>query len=209
MNFPQNFQNLASFTSHLKSCEPLQMLIIILLSLFAFLSPFFIIFNRSGSGSKVGQTQVKFKFKTSNQNFPRIQKMGDAGIDLPVLRNVTINPGEIKSIDTGIAADIPEDKFLLIKERSSVALKGVYVMGGIIDSGFTGTIRLILRNCGPGAIHFYPGMCPAQAIPLPRLNTGAIFVREGKEETIVERTFRPPPRGDSGFGSTDAGLEYY
>ncbi|HEY0677422.1 MAG TPA: hypothetical protein VGD17_04010 [Chitinophagaceae bacterium] len=60
--------------------------------------------------------------------------------------SITLNPGEIKLISTGIATAFPQDYVLFIKERSSTGSIGLSTRMGVIDSGFRGEIMIGLNN---------------------------------------------------------------
>src|SRR5215212_3628027 len=60
--------------------------------------------------------------------------------------SITLNPGDIKLIPTGIATAFPDDYVLFIKERSSTGSIGLATRMGVIDSGFRGEIMIGLNN---------------------------------------------------------------
>jgi dUTP pyrophosphatase len=70
----------------------------------------------------------------------------DAGNDLYALEDVTIYPGCIGKIRTGVAVSIPQNMQGIIKDRSSMGSKGLHVFSGVIDHGYTGEISVVLHN---------------------------------------------------------------
>ena len=65
--------------------------------------------------------------------------------------DVTIHPGEIKLISTGISISVPHGYEAQIRPRSGLALKhGMTLVNtpGTIDSDYRGVISLILVNLG-------------------------------------------------------------
>lgn len=62
--------------------------------------------------------------------------------------SITLEPGDIKLVPTGIATAFPQDYVLFIKERSSTGSIGLATRMGVIDSGFRGEIMIGLNNTG-------------------------------------------------------------
>lgn len=70
----------------------------------------------------------------------------DAGWDLYALEDIHIPVGATKSIDTGIAINVPECYVGRVEDRSSLAAKGLRTGGGIVDAGYSGSIKVVLHN---------------------------------------------------------------
>ena len=119
----------------------------------------------------------------------------DAGLDLYAKTNmkpVVIPPyGGSKVFDTGVHLAIPQHFCGLVKSRSSMLMKQV-ATDGLVDSDYTGSIRVILFNHGPEAYKVHPGDKIAQVVISPCLRPPLEIVDE-----LV-----PTERGDAGFGST-------
>ncbi len=78
---------------------------------------------------------------------PNTAYKGDAGLDLYSVEEKLVKSGERVIIETGIAAEIPDGFVGLIWDRSSVPAKfGIKTMGGVIDAGYRGEIRIIMYN---------------------------------------------------------------
>jgi deoxyuridine 5'-triphosphate nucleotidohydrolase len=100
-------------------------------------------------------------------------------------------------INTGVAVQTPHGHFGKILDRSSMAKKGFYISGGVIDNGYRGFIHIIF-NLILGADDFRViahGDKIAQMVILPHNNTELFLV-----DTIEDLT--PTVRGAKGFGST-------
>lgn len=126
---------------------------------------------------------------------PYKKHTGDAGWDLFVSEDCTIEPGETVDIHTGIKIDMPPYIFARITGRSSSLRKHrLLVNEGIIDNGYTGELFICVHNLGNSAFHVEKGMRLAQVI---------FHVIEDVRWSQVD-CIKPTPgkRGNAGFGST-------
>ena len=85
-----------------------------------------------------------------------VERAGAAGLDLcaDVPEEVVIQPGEIRSVPTGISVSIPRGYEGQVRPRSGLALKhGITLVNtpGTIDSDYRGVICLIIINLGKEA----------------------------------------------------------
>ena len=69
-----------------------------------------------------------------------------AGLDLYSSIDVNIEVGSIKKINTGICISLPENSYGSIRDKSSLATKGLLPLGGVIDNDYTGEIILIMTS---------------------------------------------------------------
>ena len=69
-----------------------------------------------------------------------------AGLDLYSSVDVNIEVGSINKINTGICISLPENSYGSIRDKSSLAAKGVLTLGGVIDSDYTGEIIVIMTS---------------------------------------------------------------
>lgn len=128
---------------------------------------------------------------------PTYANPGDAGADLraSLAKPVFLQPGEIVAIPTGVLLQMPSGIVGLICPRSGLALKhGLTVVNapGVIDSGFTGEIKVILQVLGDHALEIKPFDRIAQIVFT--VFVPAVFEHvESLDETA---------RGEGGFGST-------
>lgn len=141
---------------------------------------------------------VKIKLVRPGATVPEYATEGSAGADLRacVDEPVTIAPGEIVPIPTGIAVE-PErgDVAAFVYGRSGLGAKhGVTPANsvGVIDSDYRGEISVVLINKGKAPYIIMPGERIAQLIFTPVLR--AAF-------TPVD-SLSDTPRGSGGFGST-------
>lgn len=117
----------------------------------------------------------------------------DAGLDLSIDESVTLSTHYVKEIITNIAIEIPKGYVGLIYERSSMAKKGLKVLGGVIDAGYTGPITVFVTNLGQSEIHLNKGERVAQILLLPVGNF---------EPKLVSSLYSTSGRNGDGLGST-------
>jgi dUTP pyrophosphatase len=123
---------------------------------------------------------------------PERANPGDLGYDLFALEHSVIAQGETKIIRTGLALAFPEGWGGIIKDRSSMAVKGVTVSAGVIDNGYRGEIKIALFNHSGEKFTVERDMKIAQLIPTPVTDW---------QITVVEE-LNDTERGESGFGSS-------
>jgi len=129
---------------------------------------------------------------------PSYQTAGSAGFDLASSADLTIGPGEIALVPTGLVFAVPPGHFLGIFARSSTPLKrGLTVANGVgvLDSDYSGPtdeLKIQLMNVTDAPVAIARGDRLAQGVILP-------FVRAEFEEAAAASG---PDRG--GFGSTGA-----
>lgn len=115
----------------------------------------------------------------------------DAGWDVESFEDVVVEAkGFAQKIHTNVAVDIPFGYFGLLKERSSMAAEGIFVMGGVIDSGYHGEILVNLANMSGYDYKIKTYDRIAQLIILPC------------QAVMITGKLSDSDRGDKGFGST-------
>lgn len=129
---------------------------------------------------------------------PSYQTAGAAGFDLAASADLTIQPGQIALVPTGLVFAVPAGHFLGIFARSSTPLKRGLVVAngvGVLDSDYSGPtdeLKIQLMNVTSAPVNVTRGDRLAQGVILP-------FVRAEFEEVTAATT------GDrGGFGSTGA-----
>ena len=121
----------------------------------------------------------------------------DLGYDVFALETMQLAPRTTVKIRTGIAVEArnPETGAplgLLIRDRSSMAARGIATTGGVIDAGYRGEILILMTNLGTETVELAAGEKVAQMIPVAVL-TGPI-----EEVDILEAS----DRAEKGFGSS-------
>jgi len=137
---------------------------------------------------------LKVKRLSDKATPPQKAHSGDLGYDLFAAEGVAIFPSETKVIKTGIALQLPQGYGAFIKDRSSVATKrGLHVVAGVIDNGYTGEICVALYNGTESLAHVKPGEKIAQLVLIPTVDFAV------EEVTDISSA---DGRGENGFGST-------
>ncbi|UYC36391.1 polyprotein [Black pepper virus B] len=138
--------------------------------------------------------QVRVQKLTPTAKIPEKSTPGSAGYDLRADHAATIQPRERKIINTGICIDIPGGVYGRIAPRSGMAMRGIDVAGGVIDSDYYGAIKVILVN-NKG---FYDKIEKGERI-------AQIIFEKILNPTLIEGNITSTPaRGEQGFGSTEA-----
>jgi len=121
----------------------------------------------------------------------------DLGYDLFALEGVLLAPRATIKVRTGISVEARhpesgEPLGLLVRDRSSMAARGIATTAGVIDAGYRGEILILMTNLGEVAVELKAGEKIAQMIPVPVL-TGDVQVVESLEDSA---------RAEKGFGSS-------
>lgn len=92
------------------------------------------------------KVRLGFKKLDPRAILPRYAHVGDAGMDVFALDDVTLPLNAATMVHTGIAAEIPEGYEIQVRPRSGLATKGVTVWNapGTVDSNYRGEICVIL-----------------------------------------------------------------
>ena len=77
---------------------------------------------------------------------PTRASKGAAGLDLYSSVDADIEVGSINKISTRICISLPENSYGSIRDKSSLASKGLLTLGGVIDSDYTGEIIVIMTS---------------------------------------------------------------
>ncbi len=117
---------------------------------------------------------------------------GDLGCDLFSLEAELIPSGGQALVRTGIALRFPDGWGGIVKDRSSMAVARIYTAGGVIDAGYRGEVKIILRNESGKDYKIKGGDKIAQIVPL-KAEQWVVDEVEELDETS---------RSSGGFGST-------
>ena len=121
----------------------------------------------------------------------------DLGYDLFALETTLLAPRATVRVRTGIAVEARHPATgvplgLLVRDRSSMAARGIATTGGVIDAGYHGEILVLMTNLGHAPVELKAGEKIAQMVPVPVLT--------GPVETV--ETLEDSARAEKGFGSS-------
>ena len=115
-----------------------------------------------------------------------------AGLDLYSSIDINIEIGSIKKINTRIRVSLPENSYGSIRDKSSLAAKGLLTLGGVIDNDYTGEIIVIMTS-------LIEPMKIKKGQKIAQLIVCNILYPEIKKVKYLKKT----ERNDKGFGKMD------
>ena len=127
---------------------------------------------------------------------PKYETAGSAGFDLAASADVSVAPGEIALVPTGLVIAVPAGHFLGVFARSSTPLKrGLIVANGVgvVDSDYCGPkdeVKVQVLNITQERVHVSKGDRIAQGVILA-------FARADIQDAPL-----PESKTRGGFGST-------
>ena len=142
--------------------------------------------------------ELRIKRLKQEAKLPEYANKGDAGMDLfhasDNKEDVVIASGARGLLSTGLAMEIPEGCVGLVWDKSGIATKtGLQTIGGVIDSGYRGEIKVAVFNSSSSEIVIRGDQKIAQ-----------LLIQNIENPTIVETDdiWEATERGVDGFGST-------
>jgi len=139
--------------------------------------------------------KVKRVGNNTDLPLPSYQSDGSSGLDLcaAVNKELTLQPGDIKLIQTGLSISLPEGYEAQIRPRSGLALRyglGFVNAPGTIDADYRGEIGVIAINWGKKPLTIKRGERIAQMV----IHTVSRAIVEEVNELDTTQ------RGEGGFG---------
>lgn len=123
---------------------------------------------------------------------PRREHVTDSGADLFTPFGFTLPPHGEMVVDTGVHVQLPPNTKLELVPKSGLNVNCSIVGWGLVDEGYSGSIRVKLYNLGKNAHFFNKGDKISQMVISP------VIYAEFEQVDSVEGG----ERGDAGFGST-------
>ncbi|MEZ4753217.1 MAG: dUTP diphosphatase [Bdellovibrionota bacterium] len=145
----------------------------------------------------MAESVLKFFIEPSAKEvgaFIETPRLGDAGFDLRAAEDSMLEPGEQKLVSTGLHVAIPLGWVGLIRDRSSMALKGIRTHAGVIDASYRGEIKVLLSNASLEKFSISLGDKITQMLIVP---CSVVAEEVSSLEALGETS-----RGSGGFGST-------
>jgi dUTP pyrophosphatase len=126
---------------------------------------------------------------------PSYETAGSSGLDLraAVHGELTLHPGDIRLVPTGLAISLPPGYEAQVRPRSGLALKhgvGMVNSPGTVDSDYRGEIGLVLINWGKAPFVIRRGDRIAQMV----------VTRVSRAEILEVDRLETTTRGEGGFG---------
>ena len=136
---------------------------------------------------------IPYRLLTPTAKAPTKAHEHDAAFDIYADNTRAIELGPLaRPISTGLVLLIPEGYCGVLKGRSGLAKnRSVEILGGVIDSGYTGEIQVIMRSEEMG-VEIICGKRIAQLLILP------VPAVEFQQVESLDAT----ARGEKGFGSS-------
>jgi dUTP pyrophosphatase len=130
-------------------------------------------------------------------DLPGYASPDSAGMDLraAIAGQITLQPGEIRLITTGLRIAVPPGYEAQIRPRSGLALKhGITIPNapGTIDADYRGVVQVILANMGREPFVIHRGDRIAQMVIAP----------VARAELRPVAKLNDTARGEGGFGSS-------
>ncbi len=145
------------------------------------------------------QPVLRIQRQAGLEDLPLPQYMSEhaAGLDLYAANAepISVAPGEVKRIPTGLFLEIPPGYEGQVRARSGLALRHGLMLPnapGTIDADYRGELQVLLGNCSREPYMITRGMRFAQLIIAPVAHVQVVAVQDLAQSA----------RGDGGFGHT-------
>ena len=136
---------------------------------------------------------VKVRKLNDLATLPNRAAEGSVGYDVTSPSTYYIDPNSTVKIPLGLAILPPKDMYTRLASRSSLASKGLNVVGGIIDHDYRGDVIVCRHNTSNERQYVKQGDRIAQMV----------FEKFGRPQIEVTTTLPPTGRNRGGFSSTN------
>jgi dUTP pyrophosphatase len=138
---------------------------------------------------------LKVKLLTDTAKMPTIATPGeDIAFDVYADEDAVIPPNSMAMISTGIAIEFSNPRRgAIFRDRSSMAKLYALTVGGVIDAGYRGELKVMMHNRSTsGFISINKGEKFVQMLPMPVVSDRVV---EAEKLSVSKR-------GAKGFGSS-------
>lgn len=145
---------------------------------------------------------IRFNRMSDEAKLPVKATPNSAAFDLYSSIELVVPPHSRTLVCTGLQlAECSDSIYLRIAPRSGLAVKGIDVGAGVVDSDYRGKVKVLLINTTDEYFEVKVGDRIAQMIP-ETIDSRVKCVMNG-EENSTNSEFLREVRGDGGFGSTN------
>jgi dUTP pyrophosphatase len=153
--------------------------------------------NRRDDMRETVRLEIARRAGTDDLPLPRYMTEDASGLDVAaaVEAPVTLEPGDVRAIPTGLFIAVPRGFEIQVRARSGLALRhGIALANGVgsVDADFRGEVQVILANIGRRSFTVERGMRIAQLV----------LARVARAEVAVVEALDATARGAGGFGHT-------
>lgn len=124
---------------------------------------------------------VEFTLHSRFAKTPIRAHANDAGFDVFSPKDVSLSPQQVTKISLNISIRCTRSSWYELRDRSSMASRGIVVVGGVIDQGYTGIVSVLLFNSTKEEILIRKLSKIAQLVPRIQINP----------TVFVEHKFKP------------------
>lgn len=135
---------------------------------------------------------IKLTKLSETAKIPSYAHEGDAGLDLFSNERVVLKPLATCAVKTGIKIELPKGFAALVWDKSGLALNGIKTIGGVVDSGYRGEVKVAVINLSNKTVYIEKGQKIAQML-IQKVENAKIAFSNKLSLTS---------RGENGFGST-------
>jgi dUTP pyrophosphatase len=136
---------------------------------------------------------IRFLPNHFSSKMPSKATPGSAGFDVYSAEELTIPAGKRSLVDSGFSMAFGGDMYARIAPRSGLAVRGIDVGAGVIDSDYRGPVKVLIINNSSGDFKIQVGDRIAQMI-------FEAYVKDASFQLVT--TLETTERGSGGFGST-------
>lgn len=145
---------------------------------------------------------ISVSLLSENATTPTRNNALDAGLDLYASEDIFIAQNETKLVKTGVAIAVPAGYVGKIEDRSSMAAKGLRTGAGVVDSGYTGEVGVVIHNVSNSSVKDPVLWRSGYSIKKGDKIAQILIYKVERPTVTVVNSLENTERGDKGFGSS-------